>query len=176
MGNESRSPSGIITSKINFKHSIELEDDLEKYLNNSAYDVKTGRHLEYRTGMVNFSVVGRNANHDQRIAYNKWDNVEKERELLVSFINNKFNEYEASVGGSISIDIIMKGHDKGQIITDLINLGVKKLVFVGDKCMPGGNDYGIIRELSKSSLAYEWYQVSGPDQTLSIIKNNKVFL
>ena len=39
---------------------------LEKHLDASAFPVKTGLHIEERPGMVNFSIVGRNADRDQR--------------------------------------------------------------------------------------------------------------
>jgi len=80
------------------------------------------------------------------------------------------------VGGSISIDIITKGKDKGQVINCLENMGAKKIVFVGDRCFPGGNDYGMIRELKKSKLAFEWYNVTTPKETFELLRDNKVFL
>jgi len=57
----------------------------------------------------------------------------------------------------------------------LENAGATKVVFVGDRCNPGGNDYGIIRELQKSDLAFEWYNVAGPADTLRLLRTNKVF-
>ena len=176
MGNEVRNSDGQIIKKNEFLESYQLETVLEGFLQDTNYRVKTGRHLEYRTGMVNFSIVGRNATHKQRKAYTKWDNTKKEREKIAEFINENFDLYEASVGGSISIDIIMKGKDKGQVIQELVEEGAKKIVFCGDRCLPGGNDYGIIRELSKSDLAYEWYQVSGPQDVINLIQTNKVFI
>ena len=175
MGNETRNSEGTVLFKNNFKNSLKLEDDLENFLNNSEFHTKTGRHLEYRTGMVNYSIVGRNASTGERKAYNEWDKSHRERERIKTYINNNYSEYEASIGGSISIDIIMKNKDKGQIVNYIQNLGVKKLVFLGDKCTLGGNDYGVIRELNKSNLAFEWYQVTGPGHVLDLIKNNKVF-
>ena len=57
----------------------------------------------------------------------------------------------------------------------LENQGAMKIVFVGDRCFPGGNDWGIIRELKKSNLAFEWYQVDSPIETLALLRTNKVF-
>ena len=74
-----------------------------------------------------------------------------------------------------SASVIEVGADKGQIIHYLENAGASKIVFVGDKSIPGGNDWGIIRQLEKSNLAFEWYQVRGPEETLSLIRMNKVF-
>ena len=33
----------------------------------------------------------------------------------------------------------------------------------------------LIRELEKSNLAFEWYQVNGPNETLALLRTNKVF-
>lgn len=175
MGNEVRGESGRVLSKSEFVIPDSLNDELAKILEDSAYPVKTGKHLEFRVGMVNFSIVGRNADFNQRDAYNKWDKEHGERVKISNFINQNYPTLNASVGGSISIDILEEGCDKGQVIHHLINAGAQKVVFVGDRCFEGGNDWGIIRELEKSDLAFEWYQVEGPKETLALIRMNKVF-
>jgi len=175
MSNEIRSPSGQKVYKSNFSIPDNLENDLGHFLEESDYNYKTGNHLEFRTGMLNFSIVGRNANKQEREDYAEWDNFYKEREKIKEYINKNYPTLEASIGGSISIDIIEIGCDKGQTVHFLENAGAQKIVFVGDRCHPGGNDYGIIRELKKSSLAFEWYNVLGPADTLTLIRTNKVF-
>jgi len=175
MGNELRENDGKIIHKSPFVIPDELNDDLARILENSNYPVKTGNHLEFRTGMVNFSIVGRNANADERRSYNNWDNQNGERKQIADFINKNYPTLNASIGGSISIDILEESCDKGQVIHHLENAGAKKIVFVGDRCYPGGNDWGLIRELKKSNLAFEWYQVDGPAETLALIRINKVF-
>jgi len=175
MGNEVRSTNGEIIKKSDFTIPVELEDSLANFLKSTKFPYKCGNHIEFRTGMVNFSIVGRNATIEQRNEYSIWDNLNGERKHIADFINNNFPTLEASIGGSISVDIIEQGCDKGQVIHYLENAGVTKVVFVGDRCFPGGNDYGIIRELKKSDLAFEWYNVSGPDDTLGLIRLNPVF-
>lgn len=175
MGNELRDRSGKLIEKSEFIIPENLEQDLSVILQNSEYHTKTGKHLEFRTGMVNFSIVGRNANSEERLEYTKWDNQNLERKKIVDFINKNYPTLNASIGGSISIDVIEEGRDKGQIINYLENAGATKVVFVGDKCFPGGNDWGIVRELEKTDLAFEWYQVSGPQDTLALLRMNKVF-
>lgn len=175
MGNEARSPGGSVIRRNHFIVPDELNDDLESVLVDSAYIPKTGRHFETRTGMLNFSIVGRNANQEERKHYSDWDKIHKERIKIANFINKKYKDLEASVGGSISIDIIKRGCDKGQIISHLSNLGPSKIVFLGDRCSPGGNDYGIVRELEKSGIDFSWYNVSGPDETFELIKNDSTF-
>ncbi len=175
MGNEMRDNSGKILSKSNFIIPDQLDRDLQNILTESPYILRTGNHIEFRTGMVNFSIVGRNANKLERKQYNSWDKISKEREKIANYINLNYPTLNASVGGSISVDIIEENHDKGQIIHFLENAGATKIIFVGDRCYPGGNDWGVIRELKKSNIAFEWYQVSGPQETLALLRTNKVF-
>ena len=175
MGNETRMSDGRLIEKSDFVIPDELDQDLQKILNESVYLNKTGNHIEFRTGMINFSTVGRNANKLERKEYNNWDAKHNERQSIANYINKNYPTLNASVGGSISIDIIEEGRDKGQIINYLENQGATKIVFVGDKCFPGGNDWGIVRELKKSNLAFEWYQVDSPKETLALLRTNKVF-
>jgi len=175
MGNETRSSTGQLIEKSEFVIPDELDQDLQKILKESPYHNKTGNHIEFRTGMINFTTVGRNANKTERNNYNIWDNINKERQQIADYINKNYPTLNASVGGSISIDIIEEGRDKGQIVNYLENQGAMKVVFVGDRCFPGGNDWGVVRELKKSNLAFEWYQVADPKETLALLRTNKVF-
>ena len=171
MGNELRLPNGTVVEKSDFIIPDELNNFLGDVLKKSEYEPKVGLHLEFRTGMVNFSTGGRKASSGQRNAYYRWDKEIKEREKIADLINNHFPHLEASVGGSISIDIIEKGKDKGQIVPWMINRGVNKLTFVGDRCEPGGNDWGIVRELMKTSISFAWYNINGPQEVLNLIKS-----
>ena len=89
MGNELRDSSGKVLEKSSFVIPDELNDDLARILTESKYEPKVGRHIEFRTGMVNFSTVGRSANAKQRDAYTKWDNIHKERTKLADYINKE---------------------------------------------------------------------------------------
>ena len=175
MGNETRNSTGQLIEKSEFVIPDDLDQDLQKILKESRYLNKTGNHIEFRTGMINFSTVGRNASKLEREEYNAWDNQFGERQLIADYINKNYPTLNATVGGSISIDIIEEGRDKGQIVNYLENHGALKIVFVGDRCFPGGNDWGVVRELKKSNLAFEWYQVENPKETLALLRTNKVF-
>mgnify|MGYP001244796369 CR=1 FL=1 len=175
MGNEVRDKMGTAVYKSEFIIPDSLDMDLRNFLEESKCPMKTGNHIEFRTGMINFSTVGRNADFEQRGTYSVWDQKNNERKKLVSYINKKYPNLEASVGGTISVDIIEKGRDKGQIVRHLSDAGATKIVFVGDRCLPGGNDHGFVRELEVSNLAFEWYNVEGPEDTIRLIRTNKVF-
>ena len=170
MGNEVRTPIGTVIKSGVFKLPRQLNEDLLEYLEDSPFHYRTGNHMEYRPGMMNFSVVGRNADQEQRKEYEMWDKENNERSQLALYINQDYPELEATVGGSISIDIIRKGYDKGQIVQKLISMGYDEIEFFGDRCFPGGNDYGIVRELRKTKkIKWKSTNVLGPNETLNYI-------
>lgn len=116
---------------------------LNDILESSEYPIRAGNHIEQRIGMINFSVVGRDCTYDQRLAYNTYDQKEKEREHVRKQIMAVFPEIEVSIGGQISIDIYPKGHNKAQIVDHLTG----PIHFFGDKTMEGGNDYDLASKL-----------------------------
>lgn len=107
-------------------------------LHDSKFYNKTGKHIEERPGMVNFSIVGRNANLEARFMYRQWDEDKNERRIIAEEFNSKFPDIEALVAGETGLDIFPKGANKGQIIDDLKGFDVH---FFGDKMDEGGNDY-----------------------------------
>ena len=88
----------------------------------SPYHTKTGNHHELRTGMMNFSVVGRNASGEQRGEYAAYDAQHGERSRIASKLKNKYTELDFVIGGAVSIDIFYKGNDKSQIINRYFKL------------------------------------------------------
>ena len=123
--------------------SWKLPEDAQHWLSEkltfSAFSLRTGLHFEHRPGMVNYSVVGRNANAEQRKMYVGWDNANKERESIANEFNLLFPSLEARVGGETGIDIAPRGADKSQIVKDFDKNDT--LYFFGDAMHEGGNDY-----------------------------------
>lgn len=107
-------------------------------LDNSKFYRKTGRHLEERPGMVNFSIVGRNCNFEERAMYKQWDEHKNERRIIAEEFNSRFPDIEALVAGETGLDIFPRGSNKGQIWDDIKMFDVH---FFGDKMDEGGNDY-----------------------------------
>lgn len=137
---------------------------LESELKKSKYSVKTGKHIEERPGLVNFSIVGRNANTKQRKAYFEWDKKEGERAAIAKKLMKKFPNLSAVVGGETGIDIFPVGKDKSQILEDFYD----PLIFFGDKTEPGGNDHSIANAIK--SQGGQVYQVDGYQQTWKLLK------
>lgn len=144
----------------------ELDQFLEKLLAESPYPVRCGTHIEKRKGLVNFSTVGRECTQEQRKAYLAWDSEHKERLGLCRDVIERFPNVEASIGGEISIDIYPAGRNKGQVARYLQQQG--PIYFFGDKTEPGGNDFPLARLLDEPP--HRVYQVSGPEDTLRILK------
>ena len=123
--------------KLDNSISFWLRNALEK----SSYHTKTGNHIEHRTGLVNFSIVGRNATQEQREAYYKYDCSNHERATIAQELNKKFGKkINATVAGETGIDIVKPGSDKSQVVPDFDG---QDIVFFGDKTEEGGNDYTI---------------------------------
>lgn len=125
-----------------WKPSYEFNHYLINIANRSPYPFKTDEHIELRTGMLNFSTVGRAANQQQRKAYYEWDNKHQERKNIAAEINRKYPDLHASIGGHISIDIYPRGADKSQVSNELQKV-YDEIIFFGDKTEYGGNDYPI---------------------------------
>ena len=114
---------------------------LEK-LDESKFYHKTGTHIEQRPGMVNFSIIGRNCNLEERAMYRQWDEHKNERNLIAKEFQEKFN-LQADVAGETGIDIYPIGADKSQVIEWI----EKPISFFGDKMQLGGNDYPLAKAL-----------------------------
>jgi len=156
--------NGILVYENSWEPPTKLIDQLEAFLEVSDFDLRCGRHIEIRPGMINFSVIGRACSMEERRVYNEWDVLTGERKRLVDAINYQWPDLEASAGGQISIDIYPKGMGKGQIIPTLKQNG--KVIFYGDRTEKGGNDYVIARQLLQSQV----HQVNGPEDTRRILE------
>jgi len=136
-----------------FKSDWEISEDLREYLlevlSNSKYKFRYGNHLEKRVGMMNFSVVGRDAVGVQRKHYYEWDVVKKEREQLCQYINKNWKDVEAVVGGETGIDIFKRGSNKSQILKYIDS---KNLYFFGDRMDFAGNDWPLGQKIIEGNL------------------------
>ena len=131
--------------------------------------------------MLNFSTVGRHANLLQREAYTKWDKVRRQREDIVKYITKAYPMLDVVIGGTISVDIYHRGRDKSQVVDYLkasyMNpLGEEiRFIFVGDKNIPGGNDYPLSQRLEKEEGS-EWFQGLSPSETQALIEHSSLFI
>ena len=128
----------------------------------SLFSLRTGNHIEQRSGMANFSVVGRNANAEQRAKYVEYDTVKNERINIASAFNTMFPDLHATVGGETGIDIAPRGADKSQILRDFKEDDT--IHFYGDAMFEGGNDLPLAYALKDFQLGFS-HQVDGWQHT-----------
>ncbi|MEM8750273.1 MAG: hypothetical protein AAGF28_08215 [Pseudomonadota bacterium] len=134
------------------RHSFpgRLIEAAEHFIDNSPYPVRCGNHIEPRPGMLNISVVGRNASLEQRRAYHDWERTQQERSMFVASLLAEFPAYEASTGGEISIDIVPRGWTKAVARAEIEKrVPGCAITFFGDKMDTNGNDKPLADELEK---------------------------
>ena len=134
-------------------------------LTESKYPIRTGCHFEHRTGMVNFSIVGRNADPEQRKDYYTYDCENKERERIATDFNAMYPKLQAEVGGETGIDIFEKGRNKAQVLQYFNEPDTIK--FYGDRTDPAGNDYPIACLLEPEQV----FAVTSWQQTQELLLN-----
>ena len=141
---------------------------LSEVLEQSPFPLRTGLHFEHRPGMVNFSVVGRNAEHEERQRYVKYDNQRNERNQVAKGFNSLFSDLEARPGGETGIDIAPKGADKSQILIDFDKNDF--LIFFGDRMDEDGNDFPLASKIHDNYQGIN-HAVKGWEETWEILQD-----
>ena len=150
------------------KDSVDAKDlrDLIKFILRYVADldipVQRGTFIEFRTGMLNVSPIGRNCSQEEREAFLEYDNEHKIRATMVSVLQERFAHMNLtfSIGGEISFDVFPNGWDKTFCLQYLLQAGFETIHFFGDKTYKGGNDY----EIFESDLTIG-HTVTSPDDT-----------
>ena len=157
-----------LVRKLDFIADEKLKLFLNELLNKSKWNERYDLHIDQRIGLINFSTIGRNCPREARNRYFKWDKLNNERDLICTKIEKKFPHLEASVGGEISIDIYPKGKNKAQVLDEIKG----PILFFGDRCEKGGNDYPIVYRLEneKNKRNYKVHNVSNYSETWEILK------
>jgi phosphomannomutase len=156
-----------------FEYPKNLVRRLESIVAKSDFPVKTGRHYEERVGMINYSIVGRNATQEQRKQYEDWDAERQERKQIVEKLRKKFDALDFVIGGAVSMDIFNKGNDKSQIIDKYFNEALEhnSIHFIGDRIPSPGNDHTLAEALRAhpNGAAYE---VETWEDTAKLLKSS----
>lgn len=143
----------------------------QNFIDASPYRERTGNHIEFRRGMINLSVVGRNATQEQRKAYQLFDTRHGERVKFIKQLNQMRLGYQANIGGQISIDIAPLGWDKSVVKGEIDRQIPGALIeFFGDRIKAGGNDKPLADALmaDKASL-HQVHFVASYKQTAKIL-------
>lgn len=133
-----------------------LQFDLLAELHDSGFRPKTGRHIEKRPGLVNFSILGRKASLEDRYNYRGWDEHKNERESICVRLRPKWPGFNFQIAGETGIDITAQGSTKAQILKDFDSTDT--IYFFGDNCQLGGNDHEIalaVHDRENKSTVFE---------------------
>ena len=116
-----------------------------KYLANLEIPIKRGTFIEFRSGMLNISPIGRNCSREERNEYEIFDLQHKIRENMVAAMQKEFEDLNLtfSIGGQISFDVFPTGWDKTYCLNFIDKADFDEIHFFGDKTFKGGNDYEI---------------------------------
>lgn len=96
-----------------------------------------------------------------------WDPDMKIRMKVAEVVSRKIPNFNVKVAGLTSIDVTIPGVDKAYGMNKLMNmtgLGKEDILFVGDKIIPGGNDYAV-KEFGIDCISVEKWQ-----DTIYVIK------
>ena len=148
----------------------ELLSELERLRAATAYPhALYPGYLEKRTGMLNFSIVGRECPYDERLRYRDWDDAHGERRRIRQLLTAAFPDYDVSLGGDISVDIVPRGCGKGQVAARLHEAaGGEDIVFCGDRTFEGGNDHDLMLALQAYPRTRS-VQVTGPGEVAKLL-------
>ena len=159
-GNEVYQFGSLVRSEVWRPHE-DLTSALNRELSESKYDTRKrfGNHIELRAGMLNFSIVGRNAVGQQRVDYSAYDKKTNERQEIAQRIRDSFLGIDAFCGGDTGIDIFPVGRDKSQTMSLL----GPNLMFFGDRCDEMGNDFPLAQAIEANKNGHNGvFRVSGP--------------
>ncbi|KMZ62827.1 Phosphomannomutase [Zostera marina] len=144
------------------------DDKLKEFINFTLHyiadldiPIKRGTFIEFRSGMINVSPIGRNCSQEERDDFEKYDKVQNIRPKMVSVLREKFAHFGLtfSIGGQISFDVFPQGWDKTYCLRYLEKYEV--IHFFGDKTYKGGNDHEIYE-----SARTIGHTVTSPDDTI----------
>jgi HAD superfamily hydrolase (TIGR01484 family) len=123
-----------------------------------------GETIEDRGSQITYSALGQQAPLEEK---KRWDPDVSKRMAIKSFLDGLIPEFTVRLGGTTSIDITQLGVDKAfgiRKLSELLSVGLKDMVFVGDALFPGGNDYPV-KEAGVLSI-----QVENPQESKLVIE------
>ncbi len=115
-------------------HDIKYEHPREVY----------GAILENRVSQVTFSACGQAAPVEVK---KLWDPTQDKRKEIVAILSRYLPNFECRIGGTTSIDVTIKGQDKGTNLRRFMNYyGIRdnELLYFGDAFGSGGNDLPVL--------------------------------
>ncbi|XP_059616181.1 phosphomannomutase-like [Phlebotomus argentipes] len=134
-----------------------------QHLSTIKLPLKRGTFIEFRSGMINISPIGRNCTREERNAFAEYDKEHEVRKGMIEVLRKQFPNIDLtySIGGQISFDVFPKGWDKSYCLNHVTKgRNFKEIHFFGDKTDPGGNDHEIFADSRTVG-----HSVTSPDDT-----------
>lgn len=129
-----------------------------------------GDVIEDRGSQIIFSALGQAAPLAEK---KKWDPDFVKRKKIQVILDALLPDYSVKLGGSTSIDVTRPGIDKGfgiKKLQDVLGVGRKEMLFIGDALFPGGNDY------PAKEAGVDCIQVRDPSETKRVVEAIIAFL
>ena len=150
------------------KDVLELQLD---FLEDYAISDVSGNFLSYRGSLVNWSMIGRDADEDLRNQFRMLDDDldirnKLRNSLRVRLDTSGLGAIECVLGGSTSIDIYPEGWDKTHCLQHVEGAEVW---FWGDRCELGGNDYTLYKKLGPGVRSFS---VNSPKELSASLRKN----
>ena len=127
-------------------------------------DKHWGELIEDRGSQITYSAIGQEAPLAEK---KKWDPDFAKRKKIKEILDTLIPEFSIQLGGSTSIDVTKPGIDKGygiKKLREVLDVGVREMLFIGDALFPGGNDY------PAKAAGVDSIQVRDPDETKRVIE------
>jgi len=104
-----------------------------RYIADLEIPIQRGTFIEYRTGLINVSPIGRNCSTEERKAFDEYNQQTKVLENFRDAVEKEFANYgmKFSIGGQISFDCFPIGWDKTYCLQFLNEYD--NVFFFGDK-------------------------------------------
>ena len=150
------------------KINILIKKSLQ-FLSRVNYTI-TGNFIDLRCGIIYISLIGMSATNEERKYFKNIDKKENIRQQLLKILLreaeklNILDKVSILEGGSVGISIYPAEYDKVQVL-ETINKDKYNIFYFGDKYLPSGNDYILLRnenvtgfEINKKEETYELLQ------------------
>ncbi len=155
-----------------------FSDDEREFIKDQYDQVMFGRKqdwdeaIEMRPGSVNLSFVKRGASVEIRQGFVAFDNLYQTRINMIKQIKEYYPRFDCYLGGDCSIDIVLRGANKGQIFNWSFD-PTDKYYFFGDRCDPHGIDQPLYDRV-KSIDGEAFHIKEGYKETWEILKSLEI--
>jgi|TARA_R110000782_G_scaffold255082_1_gene343748 hypothetical protein len=173
MGNSIYPPNGEEVLINQFEFTIEEQTWMRDFWHRSIYDQKPDWKtvIEKRKGSYNYSLATRTKNKELRQRYMDHDRLYNERQNFIKQLNDNFPRLDAYAGGSVSIDICLRGANKSQILDLIYTKEEEKIYFFCDQYTKYGIDTPLINAMERLGDTGQVFKIdNGYKETWEILK------